>query len=988
MITPRATRLVRAADLRAFRAAVTTLAVDGAPGQARDRLVIVPTRAAAAHLLRTIEDALDGGACLLPDFVTPGELVERLAERLEDGRVMLTDAEREVLLGVACRAAKDAGAEPPFQLRPGLIAEILAFYDALRRNQKDVDTFARLALGQLEPGASYDRGAERLVRQTRFLAAAFHEFENRCAAAGCDEHGRRRDLLTPASRPIRHVVAAVGDQAFDRNGLTAADWDLLARLPGLERLDVVVTDRTLAGAFHERVHALLPGIEEVRFAAAGDQVVAGADDSERRGPVLVVPDGERRLHEARDREEEVELFARRVKQSVRAGTVSSLDRIALVVRQPLPYVYLAREVLRGGGVPCQLFDALPLAAEPFAAALDLVFSFVSAGFTRGPGVALLRSPHFQFQSDAQEPVSHEDVAALDRALSESGYLGDPDVLARLVAAWRADAAAGGRARHLLRGGAALLEAVDDLRPLRTAAPAAAHLDVLQRFLARRERPAGGDAALRSRQHRARAAILGTLALLRDAYGRFDPQPIGFESVAALVRRWIDGQTFAPRTGDAGVHVVDAASAPFGSFEHVHLAGLVDGEWPDRPRRNIFYSPAILRDLGWPAESGRADWARAAFGDLLGLASRRTVISTFVLEGDSLVSPSPFADEAASMALPLEEEAVPEAGIFDYEALGGEEPDVAALGEPARAWTRFRRDARPDHPPAAGATSPQPPRAWSLSALERYQDCAFKFFAADVLKLEEAPQDEDGLSPRTRGRFIHEVFQQFFAAWDAGAGGTITAERIDEARALFAGVADPLLARLPDADAALERTRLFGSAISTGVVDVVLGLEASRPADVRERWLEHRMEGDFTLGDPSGRRVSLKGVADRIDLLDGRRLRVIDYKTGSAPDPRRALQVPIYALCASELLNRRDGGTWDVEDAAYVAFTGKRTLVAVTKPSAGGSETAAVLAAARERLFDVVDGIARGEFPPQPHDPAICRYCAYAAVCRKDYAGDD
>ncbi len=233
-----------------------------------------------------------------------------------------------------------------------------------------------------------------------------------------------------------------------------------------------------------------------------------------------------------------------------------------------------------------------------------------------------------------------------------------------------------------------------------------------------------------------------------------------------------------------------------------------------------------------------------------------------------------------------------------------------------------------------------------------------------------------------------MFQQFFAAWDAGAGGTITAERIDEARALFAGVADPLLARLPDADAALERTRLFGSAISTGVVDVVLGLEASRPADVRERWLEHRMEGDFTLGDPSGRRVSLKGVADRIDLLDGRRLRVIDYKTGSAPDPRRALQVPIYALCASELLNRRDGGTWDVEDAAYVAFTGKRTLVAVTKPSAGGSETAAVLAAARERLFDVVDGIARGEFPPQPHDPAICRYCAYAAVCRKDYAGDD
>jgi ATP-dependent helicase/DNAse subunit B len=43
----------------------------------------------------------------------------------------------------------------------------------------------------------------------------------------------------------------------------------------------------------------------------------------------------------------------------------------------------------------------------------------------------------------------------------------------------------------------------------------------------------------------------------------------------------------------------------------------------------------------------------------------------------------------------------------------------------------------------------------LSALERYQDCAFKYFAADVLKLEDAPDDGTTLSPRARGRFIHE-----------------------------------------------------------------------------------------------------------------------------------------------------------------------------------------------------------------------------------------
>jgi hypothetical protein len=49
---------VRAADLRSFRSALAALASDGSPLDARDRLVIVPTRAAAAHLVRSIEDRM------------------------------------------------------------------------------------------------------------------------------------------------------------------------------------------------------------------------------------------------------------------------------------------------------------------------------------------------------------------------------------------------------------------------------------------------------------------------------------------------------------------------------------------------------------------------------------------------------------------------------------------------------------------------------------------------------------------------------------------------------------------------------------------------------------------------------------------------------------------------------------------------------------------------------------------------------------------
>ena len=252
-----------------------------------------------------------------------------------------------------------------------------------------------------------------------------------------------------------------------------------------------------------------------------------------------------------------------------------------------------------------------------------------------------------------------------------------------------------------------------------------------------------------------------------------------------------------------------------------------------------------------------------------------------------------------------------ARIFEYEALGLEPVVIDALAPLAAEAAQFRLQAPPATDPRfRGSTSGHVATALSLSALERYQDCPFKFFAADVLRLEEPPEDEPTLSPRARGRFIHEVFQRFFEAWDARGDGTITSDRIDEARALFEEVAAPLLARLPEAEAALERARLFGSAISVGIVDVVLGLEASRPAEVRERWLEHRFEGEFSLGAADGRRVALKGVADRIDLLDGNRLRVIDYKSGYPPEPKRALQVPIYALCAQETLAARDGAAVD------------------------------------------------------------------------------
>jgi len=984
VITPRTTRLVRVPDLQAFRRAMVGLATGGSPLDARDRLVVVPTRAAAAQLVRTIEaTVLDGGrdAVVLPDFATADELVVRLGERLDIRQPVLRDTEREALAMVACRAARDAGYEPPFRLRPGLVAEALRFYDALRRYEKDVDTFERLALGRLEPGAADDRGAERLVRQTRFLAAAFRELEARQAEAGADEHVLRARLVSsPAPRPYRHVLVAVGDRSSDRYGLWPADWDLLARLPALARLDVVVTDTTLAGDLHERLHHLLPGLDEVRE----------GDASGASSPVLQVPADGAQVHVARDREEEVAGFARRIKAAVRRGALDGLDRAALVVRTPLPYVYVTREVLRSAGVPCQMFDALPLAAESWAAAFDLVCSAVGTGFARGPAIALLGSPHFRFADRDGERLGAADVAALDRALAEHGYLGQLSALRPLVEAWTARSASSSTAARCARPGRVLERLASALDPLRTPAPVAEHLRLLIAFITGHEAAPGPDDPLRARQLRARAALLGTLTSLRDAYARFDATPVEFDDTAAICRRWIEAQTFAPRTGEAGVHLLDSASARFGQFDEVQLAGLVEGEWPDVARRSIFYSPSVLRELGWPADTLRLDGVRAEFADLLRLPRKRLTVSTFALESDALVSASSLLDELARAALDAVEETPATGRVFEHEALGLDPVDPGALDAGARAWADLRLSARGQPEPRFhGATDGHHARVYSLTSLERYLDCPFKFFAADVLRAEEPPDDQSAPSPRARGRFIHDVLQKFFEAWDRTGAGPITAETLDRAKEVAVTVAEPLLQALGDADAALERARLFGTAISTGLIDIVLAQEVERAAEpVVERWLEHRFDGSFALG-PDGAPVGLNGVADRVDLLPGRRLRVIDYKSGREPDVKRALQVSVYALCAQESLRARDRQAWTVQEAAYVALGGaKRTLVPVVHADDDEAKAQQTLNDARARLHEVLDGIARGEFPARPHEERWCRYCAYASICRKDYIEDE
>ena len=921
-----------------------------------DAFILVPSTAAASQLARTLAERLGrADATRWPVIGTRDDLHEVLASRLRPTAPAaqafprrLSDVEREAILAACAREAEEAGDAAPFHVRPALVAEMLALYDRIRNLGRTVDDFDRLLIGELEPAAETDRGASQLLEQTRFLAAAFRAYETRVQESrAVDQHGvRAQAIAAAAARPLRHIVIAVGDQPFDTAGYWPADVTLFTTMPGLERLDVLTTEAVLESGYLDRVRRTFVEIEEGVAPAPGTP------------PVLAVPDSTDHefVFQYRDREDELESVANRVQTAAPAA----LSRTAIVVARPLPYIYLARDVFASAQLGFEALDALPLAAEPYAAAVDLVLESAAANFTRRALMALLRSPHFQWAIDRTH------VSLLDAAMAERRYLGGLDRLESFTESLSGEEQ---------QAATVALAIARELAPLATASPLADQVDRLRQFLETHDRPHD------DRRSRARAAVWAALDALGDAYRRHHPDATGtVTELSSAVRRWIGGQTFARESSPAGLRIVDAQAARFAELDDVQIVGLIEGEWPERPRRNIFYPRALLAELE-PSRPDRIDLnaerdqvraARAMFRDLLGLARLRTRVSTFALESDAVVEPSTFIDELPSFDLTTERvDAIPR--LKPGATTGATTADTAWAA--ARSRNGDREAAR--FTGEAGAWTL--PRV-SVSRLERYLKCPFQFYAANVLQIDEAPKDENSRSPLERGRFLHELFETFFHEWQARGRGRITSREMGDARALFAEVAEPALRSLSPAEAALERARLFGSAVGSGIADRVFAMEAERGIEIRERLMEYDLDGEFTFAaeDGSSRAVRLRAKIDRVDVLGDGTFRLIDYKTKYVPDRRTALQLPIYSACVRTTLSNERGRDIAASEAMYLSFEGPQAVVALEER---GKDFDELTVSAAHRLVAALDGIARGHYPPRPETKNLCTMCGYVSVCR-------
>jgi RecB family exonuclease len=115
---------------------------------------------------------------------------------------------------------------------------------------------------------------------------------------------------------------------------------------------------------------------------------------------------------------------------------------------------------------------------------------------------------------------------------------------------------------------------------------------------------------------------------------------------------------------------------------------------------------------------------------------------------------------------------------------------------------------------------------------------------------------------------------------------------------------------------------------------------------------------------------IRGSIDRVDRLDDGTLEIVDFKTGThrSPEELRAdLQLPIYALAASELL-----GAQPEQTRTSLYFLGSDREWRLDWSVDLATE-------ARRSIAELLDTMTTSTFP-KTEDRSKCRHCDFAHIC--------
>ena len=398
----------------------------------------------------------------------------------------------------------------------------------------------------------------------------------------------------------------------------------------------------------------------------------------------------------------------------------------------------------------------------------------------------------------------------------------------------------------------------------------------------------------------------------------------------------------PRSEDDAVQLLTAHAAKGLEYRHVAVVRGSSTSFPTSYHEPLIAFPAELRRSDRSFSDGHGNDDKTLHEEeerrlfYVAMTRAKDTLTIYANQGQSRKDPKPTKFLREFMVHPAYKKfwSTRSAAAVQDALFAEEEQRIAVQQSNVAAWLLM--------PPSASFVT-----GLSASAVEIYEECPLRF------KLErEWNLPRDVPASLHYGAVMHRILHTFYDAQRYGReivdreisdGDLLELFRSDLAAA---GIADRYQYELYLRQG-MEQLRQFFE-----------GARSAAPPEVIET--ERRFE--LQVGS-----AKLAGRVDRIDRTGPETVAIVDYKTGkprSQEDADESLQLSLYALAAREIWGKR-------ADRLILYNLENNTPVCSTR-------TDAELEAAKLRVEEVAERIARGEFPSKPG--YHCAFCPYRNLC--------
>lgn len=301
------------------------------------------------------------------------------------------------------------------------------------------------------------------------------------------------------------------------------------------------------------------------------------------------------------------------------------------------------------------------------------------------------------------------------------------------------------------------------------------------------------------------------------------------------------------------------------------------------------------------------------------------------------------------------------------------------------------------------------KSFSISQLELYAKCPFKYFAERILNLEPIPEPAEEFESRELGILFHNILYKFSVQLKELELKLVGCDNstFEKASNLIKKIAEEECAKynFDNYFSFLEREKIFGTEddFSTSILYNFLIEEQKNDSGLIPQLFEAEFDYEEQINDEN--KIKLKGKIDRIDVNDKLKIfSVVDYKLrGQKPDDKLldkgiSLQLPIYLSAAKSIFNDED---FQPVDAVIYSLKlgeknfGPKNLISNKNNKIHAyisndelqiffSLITALMKNAMEKINEFINNMKEGKFylsPWEDRDNLVCKYCNVKQICR-------